>query len=263
MSSEQKIAEAAVLRDDDDFRRQAVDAVIKKRFASRAFSPRPVSRQTVEDILEVARFAPSGANIQPWRVYVLSGAEKHRVSQALLTAHHEARDQHSSEYQYYAPQLPEPYLSRREQFGRLFYGGLGIQQSDMAGRAGQTAKNYDFFGAPVGLIIAIDRRLQVGSWLDLGMFVQNVMIAAGARGLQTCPQETFSKYHALLRDLLPIPAEEMVVCGMSIGFAEEACASAGGVMPKAPVSEFAIFLGFEGLSGFGRSEATENDDGTS
>ena len=245
MSSEQKIAVAASLRGDDDFRRQAVDAVIRKRFASRAFSQASVSRQIVEEILEVARFAPSGANIQPWRVYALSGAEKHRVSQALLTAHREAREQHSSEYQYYAPQLPEPYLSRREQFGRLFYGSLGIQQSDMAGRAAQTAKNYGFFGAPVGLIITIDRRLQVGSWLDLGMFVQNVMIAAGARGLQTCPQETFAKYHAVLRQFLPMPAEEMVVCGMSLGFAEESVARRGSLMPKASVSEFAEFLGFD------------------
>ena len=118
---------------------------------------------------------------------------------------------------------------------RLFYGSLGIQQSDAAARVRQTSKNYGFFGAPVGLIIAIDRRLQVGSWLDLGMFIQNVMIAAGARGLQTCPQETFSKYHALLRTLLPIPSEEIIVCGMSIGFAEDASVSAGSLMPKAAV----------------------------
>jgi nitroreductase len=242
MSSEQKVTAATASRDDGP---AAIDGVIKRRFANRAFSKRPVARQTVEDILEVARFAPSGANIQPWRVYVLGGADKDRVSQALLQAHHEARDRHSSEYQYYAQQLPEPYLSRREQFGRLFYGALGIAQSDMAGRAGQTAKNYGFFGAPVGLIIAIDRRLQVGSWLDLGMFVQNVMLAAGARGLQTCPQETFAKYHAVLRELLPIPDQEMVVCGMSIGFAEEASVGAGSLMPKAPVSEFTAFIGFD------------------
>ena len=117
------------------------------------------------------------------------------------------------------PQLPEPYLSRREQFGRLFYGSLGIEQSDQAGRARQTAKNYSFFGAPIGLIITIDRRLQTGSWLDLGMFLQNVMIAAGARGLQTCPQETLSKYHVVLRQFLPITDEEIVVCGISLGFA--------------------------------------------
>jgi nitroreductase len=244
-SVERKVAVQAASGGDDDFRREAVDSVIKKRFASRAFSNRPVSKQAVEDILEVARFAPSGANIQPWHAYVLAGAEKDNVSRALLKAHHEARDQHQSEYQYYAQQLPEPYLSRREQFGRLFYGALGIAQSDQAGRAGQTAKNYAFFGAPLGLIITIDRRLQVGSWLDLGMFVQNVMLAAGARGLQTCPQETFAKYHAVLRELLPIPDEQMVACGMSLGFAEEAAANAGSLMPKAPVSEFAKFIGFD------------------
>jgi nitroreductase len=223
---------------------EAVDNVIKRRFACRGFTDRPVSKQTVEDILEVARFAPSGANIQPWHVYVLTGVEKEKISRALLRAHNEARDQHSSEYQYYSSQLPEPYLSRREQFGRLFYGSLGIQQTDLVARARQTSKNYGFFCAPVGLIITIDRRLQIGSWLDLGMFIQNVMIAAGARGLQTCPQETFSKYHVLLREFLSIPAEEMVVCGVSIGFAEDAAASTGSLMPKVPTREFAKFIGF-------------------
>ena len=226
-------------------RSEAVDEVIKRRFANRAFTDDPVTRRTVEEILEVARFAPSGANIQPWRVYVLGGAEKAKVSRALLQTHHEARDQYVSEYRYYASELPEPYLSRRDQFGRLFYGSLGIAQADLVARAGQTSKNYGFFGAPVGLIIAIDRRLQVGSWLDLGMFVQNVMIAAGARGLHSCPQETFSKYHAVLRKHLPIPDVEIVVCGMSIGIAEEASASAGSLMPKVPVNEFAKFIGFD------------------
>jgi nitroreductase len=225
--------------------RQAVDRIIKGRFASRSFTSRVVPRQAIVDILDVARFAPSGANIQPWRVYVVAGAKKEEISRTLWKAHEGARDQHSSEYQYYASPLPEPYASRRDQFGRLFYGSLGIQQSDTAARVRQTSKNYGFFGAPVGLIIAIDRRLQVGSWLDLGMFIQNVMIAAGARGLQTCPQETFSKYHALLRTLLPIPSEEIIVCGMSIGFAEAACVSAGSLMPKAAVGEFAQFVGFE------------------
>jgi nitroreductase len=222
-----------------------VDRIIRRRFASRAFTNRGVPQRTITDILDVARFAPSGANIQPWRVYVVGGAKKDEISRVLLKAHEEARDQHSSEYQYYAPQLPEPYLSRRNQFGRLFYGSLDIEQSDMVGRARQTAKNYGFFGAPVGLIVTIDRRLEQGSWLDLGMFIQNVMIAAGARGLQTCPQETFAKYHALLRKLLPIPSEEMVVCGMSIGFAEDDCLNKGSLMPKAAIEEFARFIGFE------------------
>jgi nitroreductase len=226
-------------------RSEAVDDVIKRRFANRAFTDDPVTRRTIEEILEIARFTPSGANIQPWRVYVMGGDGKAAISRALLQAHNEARDQHVSEYRYYASELPEPYLSRRNQFGRLFYGSLGISQTDLAARAGQTSKNYGFFGAPVGLIITIDRRLEIGSWLDLGMFVQNVMIAAGARGLQTCPQETFAKYHAVLRKHLPISDDEMVVCGMSIGVAEAASARAGSLMPKAPVNEFAKFIGFD------------------
>jgi nitroreductase len=244
-SAQQKIAAKAPLHGGGRESQETVDRIIKGRFASRSFTSRAVPRQTIADILDVARFAPSGANIQPWRVYVVAGAKKEEISRTLLKAHEEVGDQHSSEYQYYASPLPEPYASRRDQFGRLFYGSLGIQQSDTTARARQTSKNYGFFGAPVGLIIAIDRRLQVGSWLDLGMFIQNVMIAAGARGLQTCPQETFSKYHALLRTLLPIPPEEIIVCGISIGFAEGACVSAGSLMPKAAVGEFAQFVDFE------------------
>jgi nitroreductase len=243
-SGEQEVAAKAPANDRHEAR-DAVDRTIMGRFASRSFTSRAVPKQTIVDILDVARFAPSGANIQPWRVYVVAGAKKEEISRALTQAHEEAPGQHSSEYQYYASQLPEPYSSRRDQFGRLFYGSLGIQQSDMVARAYQTSKNYGFFGAPVGLIVAIDRRLAVGNWLDLGMFIQNVMIAAGARGLQTCPQETFSKYHALLRILLPIPTEEMVVCGMSIGFAEGESVNSGSLMPKAVVDEFAQFAGFE------------------
>lgn len=226
--------------------REAIDAVITGRFASRQFSTRAVPREIVEDVLGVARFCPSGGNIQPWQVYVVTGRTKEDVSAALLNAHQQAPESHSSEYAYYAKVLPEPYRSRKEEFGRIFYGALGIDQKDTNRRALQTSKNYEFFGAPVGLIVTIDRRLELGSWLDLGMFVQNVMIAAGARGLQTCPQETFAKYHAILRQHLPIPDEQMVACGMSIGFADSGTDVKRSVMPKVPVSEFARFLGFTG-----------------
>jgi nitroreductase len=110
-------------------------------------------------------------------------------------------------------------------------------------RAEQTAKNYTFFGAPVGLIVTIDRRVEVGSWLDLGMFVQNVMLAVAGRGLQSCPQETFAKYHRILRPLLSIPAEQIVVCGVSIGRAR--VVGAERLMPRADVDQFATFAGFE------------------
>jgi len=220
-----------------------IDEILTSRFACRAFCDAPVTRQTIEEILRVARYAPSGANIQPWHVYVLTGEVKHRVSLALLEAHETARDEHVSEYKYYASDLPDRYLRRRQEFGRLFYGSLGINQADAEGRSRQTAKNYSFFGAPVGLIVTIDRRLEVGSWLDLGMFVQNVMLAAAGRGLQSCPQETFAKYHGILRPLLSIPAEQMVVCGISVGKA--AGQSRDRLMPRADIDEFATFLGFE------------------
>jgi nitroreductase len=223
--------------------RSRIDEIIAGRFACRDFSGALVGRGTIEQILRVARFAPSGANIQPWRVYVLAGAAKERVSAALRAAHETARDEHVSEYSYYASDLPEPYLQRRQAFGRLFYGSLGIAQTDTEARSAQTAKNYAFFGAPVGLIVTIDRRLQVGSWLDLGMFVQNVLLAAAGHGLQSCPQETFSRYHRLLRPLLSIPAEQMVVCGISIGHARDG--AKGRLMPRADIAEFASFAGFE------------------
>ena len=223
--------------------RNRFDEIIGGRFACREFSDTPVSRRTIEQILGVARFAPSGANIQPWHVYVLAGAAKGRVSAALFKAHETCRDEHVSEYKYYASDLPEPYLKRRQEFGRLFYGSLGIAQSDIDARSRQTAKNYAFFGAPVGLIVTIDRRLEVGSWVDLGMFVQNVLLAAAGRGLQSCPQETFAKYHRILRPLLSIPAEQMVVCGISIGHAKVEARER--LMPRADVDEFVTFAGFE------------------
>lgn len=164
------------------------------------------------------------------------------MSAALLEAHETCRDEHVSEYKYYASELPDPYLKRRQEFGRLFYGSLGIRQADAEARSGQTAKNYTFFGAPVGLIVTIDRRLETGSWLDLGMFVQNVMLAAAGRGLQSCPQETFSRYHRILRPLLSIPEEQMVVCGISVG---KPVVEAQRLMPRAHVDEFATFLGLD------------------
>jgi nitroreductase len=223
--------------------RNPIDEVIAGRLSCREFSDSPVSRSTVEQILRVARFAPSGANIQPWHVYVLAGTAKAEVSAALLHAFETEPSEHVSEYQYYASEFPEPYLGRRQQFGRLFYDSLGIAQSDTAARSRQTAKNFAFFGAPVGLIVTIDRRLAMGSWLDLGMFIQNVMLAAVGRGLQSCPQETFAKYHRILRSRLSIPAEQMVACGISMGHPRER--GRARLMPRADLEAFASFKGFE------------------
>ncbi|WP_083742218.1 nitroreductase [Bradyrhizobium mercantei] len=223
--------------------RNPIDDVIAGRLSCREFSGSPVSRSTVEQILRVARFAPSGANIQPWHVYVLAGAVKTDVSAALLHAFETESNEHVSEYQYYASEFPEPYLGRRQEFGRLYYDSLGIAQSDAAARSRQTAKNFTFFGAPVGLIVTIDRRLAMGSWLDLGMFIQNVMLAAVGRGLQSCPQETFARYHRILRPALSIPAEQMVACGISIGHPRER--GKARLMPRADLEAFTSFKGFD------------------
>ncbi|MBR0871412.1 nitroreductase [Bradyrhizobium tropiciagri] len=226
-----------------DVTRNPIDEVMARRLSCREFTGTPVSRTTVEQILRVARFAPSGANIQPWHVYVLAGAAKTEVSAAILRAFESEPNEHVSEYQYYASEFPEPYLGRRQEFGRLYYNSLGIAQSDTAARSRQTAKNFTFFGASVGLIVTIDRRLAVGSWLDLGMFIQNVMLAAVGRGLQSCPQETFAKYHRILRPLLSIPAEQMVACGISLGHPREQPKAR--LMPRADLEAFASFKGFE------------------
>ncbi|WP_426237727.1 nitroreductase [Pararhizobium sp. DWP1-1-3] len=195
-----------------------VDGVMRGRFANRFYLDRPVDPAT--DIIEVSRYAGTGANVQPWHVHVVSGLAKARLIEALEVAHETEPAAHTSEYTYLISDLSEPYASRRKEFGAVFYGALGITSDDHAARAMQTARNLRFFDAPVGLIFTIDRRLEKGSWLDLGMFIQNVMLAARARGLDTCPQEFFSRYHAVIRRELSLRPEEMVVCGMSMGFGD-------------------------------------------
>jgi len=221
-----------------------VDAVIRGRFANRFYLDRQLELATVREIIEVSRHAGTGANVQPWHVHLVAGSAKTRLVEALGIAHETAPGDHVSEYTYLPAELPELYAARRREFGAVFYGALGIALDDHAARALQTARNYRFFDAPVGLIFTIDRRLEKGSWLDLGMFVQNVMLAARARGLDTCPQEFFSRYHAVIRNELLLKPEEMVVCGMSMGFGDPEWSRRRPHMPKAAVEEIASFHGF-------------------
>ncbi|MDE1993859.1 MAG: nitroreductase [Rhizobiaceae bacterium] len=221
-----------------------VDRVMRGRFANRFYLDRPVGLETVREIIEVARHAGTGANVQPWHVHLVAGDAKITLVEALGIAHETDAGAHVAEYKYLAADLPEPYASRRREFGAVFYGGLGIALHDHAARAEQTARNYRFFDAPIGLIFTTDRRLEKGSWLDLGMFIQNIMLAAGARGLDTCAQEFFSRYHAVIRSHLPLAPEEMVVCGMSMGFGDPEWSLRRPRMPKAPVDDIASFYGF-------------------
>lgn len=227
----------------------AVDHVMVGRFANRFFSDRPVDVVILRAILEAARYAGTGANLQPWQVHVVSGPALSALGDAMTAAQQTASDAHSSEYKYLPEPLPEPFAARRREFGSVFYGSLGIAQDDHCARSVQTLRNFRFFGAPVGLIFTIDRRLERGSWLDLGMFIQNVMLAAKARGLDTCTQESLSRYHAIIRQHLALTPEELVVCGMSMGFGDPQWALERPRMPKAPVAEFASFHGFAAEAG--------------
>jgi nitroreductase len=200
----------------------AIDAAITSRRAVRAYLPTPVPRPTIEQILAVAARAPSGTNTQPWNVHVLTGAAKEALSRDVLAAYHSPQERalHTEEYAYYPKEWRSPYIERRRKIGWDLYTLLGISKADKAGMHEQHARNYAFFGAPVGLIFTIDRVMEQGGWLDYGMFLQNVMIAARARGLDTCPQQAFTQFHRVIEDHLSLPADEMVVCGMSLGHAD-------------------------------------------
>jgi nitroreductase len=222
----------------------AVDAAITSRRSIRAFRPDPVADQTVVDILRVAARAPSGTNTQPWQVTVLRGEAKQRLSEAILAVHDdpEARASHREEYAYYPDPWVPPFIDRRRKVGWDLYGLLGIAKDDKARMHEQHGRNYGFFGAPVGLIFTIARVLRQGSWLDYGMFLQSVMVAARARGLDTCPQAAFATYHRLIAEQLALPADQMVVCGMALGFADADAPVNRLVTEREPVSAFARFV---------------------
>ena len=222
-----------------------VDEAIRSRRSIRAFKPTPVAREDVEAILDVASRAPSGSNTQPWKVYVLTGDTRQRLSQRILDTYldpEQVKD-HTEEYAYYPRQWVSPYLDRRRKIGWDLYALLGLTRENKAGMQAQHGRNYAFFDAPVGLIFTIDRVMEQGSWLDYGMFLQNVMVAARARGLDTCPQAAFTQFHRVIADVLQLPASEQVVCGMALGFADEERVENSLETERAPVSDFARFLG--------------------
>ena len=222
----------------------AVDAAITSRRSVRAFLPTPVPRTTVEDILRVAARAPSGTNTQPWKVWVLTGASKEALSARLRAAYDDPaeRARHSEEYAYYPTDWVSPYLERRRKVGWDLYGLLGIGKGDKPRMHAQHRRNYDFFGAPVGLMFTLDRVMRQGSWLDFGMFLQNVMVAARARGLDTCPQAAFTPFHRIVLDHLGAPPEQQLVCGMSLGHADPAAIENTLVTEREPVAAFTRFL---------------------
>lgn len=222
----------------------AVDTAIITRRSLRAFLPTPVPRETIEAILQVAARSPSGTNTQPWKVYVLTGHAKEELSRKVAAAYDdpEQRAQHSEEYAYYPTEWKSPFIDRRRKVGWDLYGLLDIAKTDKARMHAQHRRNYEFFDAPVGLIFTIDRVMRQGSWLDYGMFLQSVMVAARGRGVDTCPQAAFTQFHRIITAHVGAPDDEQVVCGMSLGWADPDAIENTLVTEREPVSGFARFL---------------------
>ena len=222
----------------------AVDAAITSRRSIRAFLPTPVAREDVEAILQVAARAPSGTNTQPWKTYVLSGAAKQRLCERIVATYKdpEQNSQHSEEYAYYPREWKSPYIDRRRKVGWDLYALLGLTRDNKAGMAAQHARNFTFFDAPVGMIFTIDRIMEQGSWLDYGMFLQNIMVAARGRGLDTCPQAAFTQFHRLIAEELGLPDDEMVVCGMALGVADPSKIENSLISEREPLANFVKFM---------------------
>jgi len=221
----------------------AVDAAITSRRSLRAFLPTPVPREVVEEILGVAARAPSGTNTQPWKVHVLTGTAKAELSREIIAAYDDPvqRAAHTEPYAYYPTEWRSPYVDRRRKVGWDLYNLLGIAKTDKPAMHAQHTRNYSFFDAPVGLMFTIDKVMNQGSWLDYGMFLQNVMVAARARGLDTCPQAAFTPFHRIIATHLGLGEDETVVCGMSLGHADPAALANQLTTEREPVCAFTRF----------------------
>ena len=219
-----------------------LDAAIRSRKSIRAFNPDPVPTHLLREIVEIARAAPSNFNSQPWRVYLLAGKAKDALGEAITKAYQ------ANAVPAFSPfplPMPTDCAARVDDFGMRYYSALGIDRSDMPARARQTGRNYVFFDAPVGLIFTTDTALTKHSWLDYGVFVQSVMLAAQVRGLATCPQVSFVRFQSVIAEQLGLEREEVVTCGMSCGYADEQAAVNRISMPREPLDSVSRWLGFD------------------
>ncbi len=190
------------------------------RRSVRAYKSDPVPPPVLREIIELGRWAPRGSNIQPWRIHVLTGATLKRVGSAIQQAFLTGESGHKRDYNYYTEPIEEPYLARKRQCGWGLYGTLGIGRGDHEKSQAYRARNYIFFGAPAGLVLTIDRTLEVGSWFDYGMFAQTLMLAARGRGLHTCAEASIASYPDIVRRELNIDRDYTIMCGMALGYAD-------------------------------------------
>jgi nitroreductase len=220
-----------------------LDEVLARRRSVRAFRPDPVPRETIEEILRAAARAPSGTNIQPWKIHVAAGEVRQTLEREVM-AH---RETDPPDVRAEFPRMSkrkEPYTSRMRKLGKEMYGLIGIPKGDKEGSWRQWGRNFQFFGAPVGLILTIDKDLDAMSYLDTGTFVMAIMLAAKARGLDTCAQGAWNNYWSVTRRVLQIPDDEYIICGLSLGWADETDPVNTLVSEREPLESFATFHGF-------------------
>jgi nitroreductase len=226
----------------------AVDAAITSRMSVRAFSSEPVEKSVITHLLEVASRSPSGTNTQPWKVYVLQGASRDSLVEQVCAAHDAVRAdpalaaQYVEEYDYYPQKWVSPYIDRRRENGWGLYGLLGIGKGDKDQMHAQHQRNYRFFDAPVGLMFTMDRVLGRGSLVDYGMFLQNIMVAARGHGLSTCPQAAWNGFAKIILPHIGAGPDEMLVCGMALGYADETATVNSFHTPRVPVQNFTTWL---------------------
>jgi len=221
-----------------------VDTAIRSRISTRVFKPDPLPEALVREILDVARWAPSGGNVQPWKVVAVSGAERQAVidlAQMTLAANPRGEE---GDRPIYPADLWEPHRSWRFKVGEDMYALLGISRDDKAARFGHLARNFRFFDAPVGLFFAIDKRMGHGQWAHLGMFMQTIALAAQARGVASCMQEAWGRVRETLASHFALAETEMIYCGMALGYGDESAAVNTLRSDRASVDEFATFKGF-------------------
>ena len=225
-----------------------VDAAITSRMSVRAFTPQPVEKAVLAHLLEVASRSPSGTNTQPWKVYVLQGASRNGLVDKVCAAHDAVRAdpalgaQYVEAYDYYPEKWVSPYIDRRRENGWGLYGLLGIGKGDKDQMHAQHQRNYRFFDAPVGLMFTIDRVMGRGSLVDYGMFMQNIMVAARGHGLSTCPQAAWNGFAKIILPHIGAGPDEMLVCGMALGYADDTAPVNRFHTPRVPVQDFTTWL---------------------
>ena len=226
----------------------SVDEAITSRMAVRAFTQQAVPRQTLEELLQVASRAPSGTNTQPWKVYVVQGASRNALVDKVCAVHDAIRDnpalaaEYQEQYDYYPAKWFSPYIDRRRENGWGLYGLLGIGKADRDKMHVQMQRNFRFFDAPVGLFFTVHRDMGRGALLDYGTFLQNIMLAARARGLHTCPQQAWNLFNKISLAHIGAGADEMQVCGMALGYADASAVVNSFHTPRVPVAEFTHWL---------------------